>query len=107
MNSIKATDLFYIKVTSTYPFPLNIKFNEKANHGYNLSVSGVFQLFFDQQIVYISLGDKEPAIQRFAKQLTSITLRGASISFNPDCENQINSDSVLKKVFQTVSNKKT
>ena len=101
MNSIKATDLFSIKVTSTYPFPLNIKFNEKASHGYDLSGRGVFQLFFDQQIIYIGLADKEPAILRFEKQLTSITLRGASISFNPDCEHQINSDSVLKKVFQT------
>jgi hypothetical protein len=101
MNSIKATDLFSINVYSQNDFPLNIKFNEKANHGYNLSGSGVFQLFFDQQIVYIGLADKEPAIQRFEKQLTSITLRGTSISFNPDCENQINSDSVLKKVFQT------
>jgi hypothetical protein len=100
MNSIKATDLFSINVYSQNDFPLNIKFNEKANHGYNLSGSGVFQLFFDQQIVYIGLADKEPAIQRFEKQLTSITLRGTSVSFNPDCENEIKSNSVLKEEFK-------
>lgn len=101
MISIKATDLFSIKVTSTYPFPLNIEFNKKTNHGYDLSGSGLFQLFFDQQIIYIGLADKEQAIQRFEKQLTSITLRGASVSFNSNCENEIKSNSVLKKVFQT------
>lgn len=100
MISIKATDLFSINVYSKNDFPLNIKFNEKANHGYYLSGRGIFQLFFDQQIIYIGLADKEPAILRFEKQLTSITLRGASVSFNSNCENEIISNSVLKAEFK-------
>jgi hypothetical protein len=103
MKSYKASDLFSIKIDQLAAYPLNVEFEEKPNLSKDLKGSGLFQLFFDQTLIYIGLAGKEPAILRFEKQLSTITLRGTNVSFNKQSKDYLN-NTTLNTVFSSALN---
>jgi hypothetical protein len=99
MKTYKTSDLFDLKVDGN--FPLNCEFVAKTSIPSTLETAGIYMMFFDQQIIYIGIAEKEPFIERMKKQLSAITLRGKSVCFNDTCKAIIRSSHVLPKEFST------
>lgn len=78
MISYTAADLFDVSFSGT--FPLDVEFAPKNQLPDELSQKGVYLMFFEQQLIFIGLSNKESAISRFEKQLSTITLRGRKVS---------------------------
>jgi hypothetical protein len=64
-----------------------------------LDMPGIYILFFDQEIVYIGLADNQPALERIQMQLSTITLRGETIFFNPGSQIAVRNAPTLNTVF--------
>lgn len=79
MHVYTATELFDLHISGC--FPLNIDFKSKSIPT-ELNASGNYLLFFDKELIYCGFAEKEPAIIRFEKQLSTISLRGLNVSFN-------------------------
>ena len=79
MHVYNATELFDLQINVS--FPLNIDFKSKSIPTV-LNASGNYLLFFDQELIYCGFAEKERAIDRFEKQLSTISLRGLNVSFN-------------------------
>jgi hypothetical protein len=101
MISYTAADLFDVSFSGT--FPLDVEFAPKNQLPDELSQKGVYLMFFEQQLIFIGLSNKESAISRFEKQLSTITLRGRKVSFNQDSQNEINKSISLAKCFKKAS----
>ena len=80
MRTYTASELFTFHVTGNYP--LDVDFVPIKQLPRELRHSGVYLLFFKQELIYIGYADKELAISRFEKQLSTVTLRGRKVSFN-------------------------
>ena len=102
MKSYKANEIFLL--TESGSFPLNCQFVPKSTIPSVLDSPGIYMLFFDQQIIYIGLADKEEAVSRLRKQLSTITLRGNNVSFNDACKGIIQSSAILSSQFSQAIN---
>lgn len=99
MKVFKASDLFDLNINGD--FPLNCEFVPKTPIPSIFETAGIYMLFFDHQIIYIGIAEKEPFVQRIKKQLSTITLRGKSVCFNDACKAIVRSSQVLPKEFST------
>ncbi len=97
MKTYLASDLFELKVSGN--FPLDCEFIAKEPIPQDLESSGVYMMFYKQELVYVGLADLQPAIVRFQLQLSTITLRGKQIHFNSNCQNQVVQSVNLVKDF--------
>lgn len=97
MKCFKASDLFDLKINGD--FPLNCEFVPKIPFPSILESAGIYMLFFDREIVYVGLADKEPALDRIQMQLSTITLRGKNIFFNPSSKIEVRNTAALDTVF--------
>jgi hypothetical protein len=97
MKSYKANEIFQLTEFGT--FPLNCQFVPKTPIPSALNMPGIYMLFFDQQIIYIGLADNQPALERIQMQLSAITLRGATVFFNPGSQIAVRNTQVLNTVF--------
>ena len=97
MKSYKANELF--QLTESGDFPLNCQFVPKTPSPSALDMPGIYMLFFDQEIVYIGLADNQPALERIQMQLSTITLRGETIFFNPCSQIAVRNAPTLNTVF--------
>jgi len=86
MHVYNATELFDLHISGC--FPLNIDFKSKSIPT-ELNASGNYLLFFDQELIYCGFAEKERAIIRFEKQLSTISLRGLNVSFNEAGKNHV------------------
>ena len=98
VKSYTASDLFEVSFSGS--FPLDVEFVPKNHLPDELSQRGIFLMFFEQQLIFIGLSDKESAISRFNKQLSTITLRGRKVSFNQDSQNEIKKSISLAQCFK-------
>ena len=101
MKSYCASDLF--EVFHSGNFPLDVEFVPKKQLSEELSQKGIYLMFFEQQLIYVGLADKQPAISRFEKQLSTVTLRGRKVSFNQESQNEIKKSRGLSKCFNKAS----
>ncbi len=99
MKSYKASDLFTVKTVPQATFPLNLEFETKAHIPDEFNMSGLYMMFFKQQLIYIGSADKEPTLNRFKAQLSTITLRGRHVSFNTSSEEAVLKSIVLSHDF--------
>jgi hypothetical protein len=99
MKSYKANEIF--QLTESGSFPLNCQFVPKTPIPSALDMPGIYMLFFDQEIVYIGLADNQPALERIQMQLSTITLRGETICFNPESQVVVTNAPMLSTVFNT------
>jgi hypothetical protein len=97
MKSYKANEIF--QLTESGDFPLNCQFVPKTPSPSALDMPGIYILFFDQEIVYIGLADNQPALERIQMQLSTITLRGETIFFNPGSQIAVRNAPTLNTVF--------
>jgi hypothetical protein len=97
MKSYKANEIF--QLTESGDFPLNCKFVPKTPIPSAFDMPGIYMLFFDQEIIYIGLADNQPALERIQMQLSTITLRGESVFFNPGSQIAVRNTPVLNAVF--------
>jgi len=97
MKSYKANEIF--QLTESGSFPLNCQFVAKTPVPPTFAVAGIYMLFFDQEIIYIGLADNQPALERIQMQLSTITLRGESVFFNPGSQIAVRNTPVLNAVF--------
>lgn len=102
MKTYGASELFDLQINGD--FPLNCQFVPKTTNPPALDRPGIYMLFFDQKIIYIGLADKEEAVLRLRKQLSTITLRGNNVSFNDACKGTIQSSSILSRQFSQAMN---
>lgn len=79
MHLYNASALFTIETIGN--FPLNINF-QSILIPQELNGTGIYLMFLDQLLVYCGIAEKEQAIVRFEKQLSTISLRGVNVSFN-------------------------
>ena len=82
MKTFNASELFDLQFNGN--FPLNCQFVPKTPISSTFDTAGIYLIFFDQQKVYIGLADKQHALERIQMQLSTITLRGETVFFNPD-----------------------
>jgi len=101
MNTYLASDLFELKVCGNSP--LNCEFIAKKPIPIDLVSPGVYMMFYKDEIIYVGTADKQKPIVRFEKQLSTITLRGKSISFNDECRNVIQSSNSLSSRFPHIN----
>ena len=97
MNSYNASELFDISLSGS--FPLNCQFMPKTPIPSELKAAGIYMMFFDQEIIYIGLADNQPALERIQMQLSTITLRGESVFFNPESQLAVRNSGTLNTVF--------
>lgn len=97
MKSYKANEIFLL--TESGSFPLNCQFVPKTPSPSALDIPGIYMLFFDQEIVYIGLADNQPVLERIQMQLSTITLRGETIFFNPGSQIAVKNSVTLNTVF--------
>lgn len=97
MKSYKANEIFLL--TESGSFPLNCQFVPKSTIPSVLDSPGIYMLFFDQEIVYIGLADNQPALERIQMQLSTITLRGEKVFFNPESQIAVTNSGTLNSVF--------
>jgi hypothetical protein len=86
MHVYNATELFDLHISGC--FPLDIDFKSKSIPA-ELNASGNYLLFFDKELIYCGFAEKESAIVRFEKQLSTISLRGVNVSFNEAGKNHV------------------
>lgn len=98
MKCFKASDLFDLKINGD--FPLDCQFVPKSSNTPALEKPGIYMLFFDREIVYVGLADKEPALGRIQMQLSTITLRGKNIFFNSSSRIEVGNSTTLNTVFK-------
>jgi hypothetical protein len=99
MKTYDASELFDLQINGS--FPLNCQFVPKKPIPSPFDASGIYMLFFDQEIVYIGLADNQPALERIQMQLSTITLRGETICFNPESQVAVTNALMLNTVFNT------
>jgi hypothetical protein len=97
MISYTSSDLFDVSFSGT--FPLDVEFAPKNHLPDELSQRGIYLMFFEQHLIFIGFSDKETAIRRFEKQLSTITLRGRNTSFNSKSRTAVSNSVVLSQVF--------
>jgi hypothetical protein len=97
MKTYLASDLFELTVNGN--FPLDCEFIAKEPIPQDLESSGVYMMFYKQELIYIGLADGQPVIVRFQLQLSTITLRGKQIHFNSNSQKQIFQSVNLAKDF--------
>lgn len=102
MKTYSASELFDLHINGD--FPLNCQFVPKTPIPSAFDASGIYMLFFDQQIIYIGLADNQPVLERIQMQLSTITLRGNNVSFNDTCKGIIQSTSILSIQFSQAIN---
>ena len=98
MKTYGASELFDLQINGS--FPMNCQFVPKTPIPSAFDASGIYLLFFDQEKVYIGLADKQPALERIQKQLSTITLRGETICFNADSQLAVRKAPMLNTVFK-------
>jgi hypothetical protein len=97
MKSYNASELFDISHSGS--FPLNCQFVTKTPIPSEFEKAGIYMLFFDQEIIYVGLADNQPALERIQMQLSTITLRGESVFFNPESQLAVRNSGKLNTVF--------
>jgi hypothetical protein len=102
MKTYSASELFDLHINGD--FPLNCQFVPKTKTPSEFEESGIYLLFFEQEKVYIGLADKQAALVRIQKQLSTITLRGNNVSFNDACKAIIQSSTILSSQFTLAIN---
>lgn len=79
MKTYLASELFELRVSGN--FPLDCEFIAKIPIPLDFDSPGVYIMFYKQELAFVGLSDRELAMSRFEKQLSTITLRGARVSF--------------------------
>jgi hypothetical protein len=97
MKTYNAYELFDLHINGN--FPLNCQFVAKTPVPPTFAVAGIYMLFFDQEIIYIGLADNQPVLERIQMQLSTITLRGESVFFNPGSQIVVRNAPTLNTVF--------
>lgn len=97
MKSYNASELLNLQINGS--FPLNCQFVPKTPIPLEFKSAGIYMLFFDQEIIYIGLADNQPALERIQMQLSTITLRGESVFFNPESQLAVRNSETLNAVF--------
>jgi hypothetical protein len=97
MQSYKANEI--IQLTESGDFPLNCQFLPKTPSPPELGMTGIYMLFFDQEIIYVGFADKQPALERIQMQLSTITLRGETVFFNSGSQLAVKKSVTLNAVF--------
>jgi hypothetical protein len=97
MKSYNASELFDISHSGS--FPLNCQFVTKTPIPSEFEKAGIYMLFFDQEIIYVGLADNQPALERIQMQLSTITLRGENVFFNPESQLAVRNSGKLNTVF--------
>lgn len=97
MHVYNASELFVLHFNGSFPLNIDFKCNSIPTE---LDASGNYLLFFDQELIYCGFAEKERAIVRFEKQLSTITLRGLNVSFNETGKTHIQS-SFLKPIYSS------
>ncbi len=97
MKSYNASELLNLQINGD--FPLNCQFVPKTPIPSELAAAGIYMLFFDQEIIYIGLADNQPALERIQMQMSTITLRGESVFFNPESQLAVRNSGILNTVF--------
>jgi hypothetical protein len=97
MKTYGASELFDLQFNGN--FPLNCQFVPKTPIPSGFEAAGIYLIFFDQEKVYVGLADKQPALERIQMQLSTITLRGETVCFNPDSQLAVSKVDRLNNVF--------
>lgn len=97
MKSYNASELLKLQINGD--FPLNCQFVPKIPIPSEFESAGIYMLFFDQEIIYIGLADNQPALERIQMQMSTITLRGSTVFFNPESQLAVRNSGTLNTVF--------
>lgn len=106
MNSFSANEIFEIKQIDNQTFPFNLEFEIKTQNENNFKGPGIYFLYYKTDLVYIgsffkSLQKNDVRIQRWKKELATITMRGwqttMNITSNKALDNSIKLRNVVRK----------
>lgn len=113
MNLFTASELFEVKEIDNQAFPLNLEFEIKTQNANNFKGPGIYFLYYKNELVYIgsffkSVHKNDVKIQRWKKELATISMRGSQTTMNETSnkaiDNSINLRNIARKPkgdFQT------